>query len=108
MKPQTLTFTDCVSRFGKRIYQENLNDLYRKAGRALKDHLKQLKQHFVVLTDYYMSEIPASDFNQTSQGNRKRSLKDQQACFEREGAKGREGVREGRGGRVTNASKNGH
>jgi hypothetical protein len=96
MKPQSLTFADCMSRFGKIIDQENLNDAYRKAGRGFKG---QLRQHFVVLTDDYMRENPTNIESQTNQSKRKRPLE------EREGPKGSEGTGK-RDGRGPKASKN--
>ena len=41
----SLTFTDAISRFGKRL---NLNEAYRRARRAFTG---LMEQHFVVLTN---------------------------------------------------------
>ena len=84
------TFTDALLRFGKKLDLNNIDDAYRRAGRAFTGNMEQ---NFVVLTDN--RRIPASALPSGPSGqNKKRPLEDQQTAYNRT-----KGPRVERGGR---------
>ena len=96
-----LTFADAIGRYGKKLSPNNLEDAYRRAGRAFND----LMEHtFVVLSDKRRNTPPAP-IDQT----KKRPREDPQLVYNRNkeprverggwaGRRGSRGVRGERGG----------
>ena len=90
------TFTDALLRFGKKLDLNNIDDAYRRAGRAFTG---KMEQNFVVLTDNRRLPTPAQTSGPSGQ-NKKRPLEDQQTAYNRN--KGPRVERGGkRGGRGT-------
>jgi hypothetical protein len=90
------TFTDALLRFGKRLDLNDIDDAYRRAGRAFTGNMEQ---NFVVLTDNKRIPTPAQLSGPSGQ-NKKRPLEDQQTAYNRnKGARVERGGR--RGGRGT-------
>ena len=83
------TFTDALLRFGKKLDLNNIDDAYRRAGRAFTGNMEQ---NFVVLTDNRRFPTPAQAG--PSGQNKKRPLEDQQTAYNRN-----KGPRVERGGR---------
>ena len=83
------TFTDALLRFGKKLDLNNIDDAYRRAGRAFTGNMEQ---NFVVLTDNRRFPTPAQAG--PSGQNKKRPLEDQQTAYNRN-----KGARVERGGR---------
>ena len=81
------TFTDALLRYGKKLDLNNIDDAYRRAGRAFTGNMEQ---NFVVLTDNRKFPTPA----QTSVQSKKRPLEDQRTAYNRN-----KGPRVERGGR---------
>ena len=74
-------------RYGKKLDLNNIDDAYRRAGRAFTGNMEQ---NFVVLTDNRKFPSPA----QTSVQSKKRPLEDQRTAYNRT-----KGPRVERGGR---------
>jgi hypothetical protein len=100
-KPHTLTFADAITRYGKKLNLENLDEAYRKAGKAFGG---QLSQNFVVLTDNKEEVSAVSSTDPKNQG-KKRPLIDQQVLFNRDVAAGSSRGSGGRGGRGGRGAK---
>jgi hypothetical protein len=73
------TFTDALLRFGKKLDLNNIDDAYRRAGRAFTGNMEQ---NFVVLTDNRRLPTPAQTSGPSGQ-NKKRPLEDQQTAYNR-------------------------
>jgi hypothetical protein len=61
--PMTFTFIDSVVRYGREMVEEELEDAYRRAGRAFQG---QLQQNFVVLRDRESYPVMANQGASTS------------------------------------------
>ena len=80
-KTRILTFTDSISRFGKKLDLEDLDEAYRRAGRAFTG---QMEQNFVVLTDGRRAPAPAPAELRNgcpSENAKKRPMEDQHLVF---------------------------
>jgi hypothetical protein len=104
------TFTDAILKFGKKIDLNNLDDAYRRAGRAFTGNMEQ---NFVVLTDNRKIPTPAP-LAGPSGLTKKRPLEDQQSVynrtkgprFERGGKRGGNGTAMFRGRGMAGGSNN--
>ena len=86
-----------IGRFGRKLNLNNLNDAYRRSGKAF---TVQMEQNFVVFTDNIKAPAPAqAQTSQSGSGNaKKRPLEDQQTMFnESKGARVERGGRGGKG-----------
>ena len=89
--PMTFTFIDSVVRYGREMVVEELEDAYRRAGRAFHG---QLQQNFVVLRDRESCPVMANQGASTSmESPRKRQRQEGAGWQNQRGAKGGRGAR---------------
>ena len=95
-KSGILTFTDSIGRFGKKLNLDNLEEAYRRAGRAF---FSQMEQNFVVLSDARRVPGLAHQDSQVAPSKKRPMENQQQLMFSRnKGPRVERGARGGRGG----------